>query len=240
MQESNQNNSQNFPTGLDFRLPTKSEELDVRFQHPFTCLVNGPTKSGKTNLVGRLVVNSKNLIHPPPKRIVWCYNDWQPAYDALAPYCHFNKGLPRSDFIENSSNTPTLLILDDLMQESAKDSNITDLYVRGCHHRNFSVIQMLQNLFFNKNRTQRINCHYLVMMKSPGDKLYVRSLGNQIYPNNPKFLIDCYNDACKENFGYLLLDLSPCCDEKIRLRSKIFPGDLDIEPACVTYVPTKL
>lgn len=238
MQRTIENNPADLSSELDFRLPSlDGSEIDVRFQHPFTCLVNGPTKSGKTRLVSRIVRNNRDLIYPAPRRIVWCYNDWQPIYENLKPYCLFNKGLPDADFIENLQGVPTLLVLDDLMQESAKDSNITDLYVRGCHHRNFSVIQLLQNLFYNKNRTQRINCHYLFLMKSPSDKLYVRSLGSQIYPSNPKFLLDSYADACAENYGYLLLDLSPCCDEKVRLRTKIFPGDFEISPACTVYAP---
>ena len=60
----------------------------------------------------------------------------------------FVEGVP-SD-LESMIN-PTvrnLVVIDDLMQELSNDQQrITNLFTKGCHHRNLSVIFILQNIF---------------------------------------------------------------------------------------------
>jgi hypothetical protein len=46
---------------------------DTVMQHPFTCIVAGCTKGGKTVWVKTLSENSQKTISPPPQRIIWCY-----------------------------------------------------------------------------------------------------------------------------------------------------------------------
>ena len=66
--------------------------------------------------------------------------------------------------------TKNLVILDDLMSTAAKDSRINELFTEGSHHRNLSVVAINQNLYYNKDPTQRRNCHYLVLLNNPVDK----------------------------------------------------------------------
>ena len=40
-----------------------------------------------------------------------------------------------------------LVVIDDLMRELSNDPRITSLFTKGCHHRNLSVIFILQNIF---------------------------------------------------------------------------------------------
>ena len=40
-----------------------------------------------------------------------------------------------------------LVVIDELMQELSNDPRITSLFTKGCHHRNLSVIFILQNIF---------------------------------------------------------------------------------------------
>lgn len=81
------------------------------------------------------------------------------------------------------------MILDDLMTSSAKDSRINELYTEGSHHRNLSVIAINQNLYYNKDPTQRRNCHYLVMFNNPIDQQQVMTLARQMYPSDPQRLM---------------------------------------------------
>jgi len=53
-----------------------------------------------------------------------------------------------------------------------------------------------------------------------------------MYPGKTKFLTEAFKDATAEPFTYLLLDLKPDTNEKMRVRANIFPG----EENCV-YVP---
>jgi len=56
--------------------------------HPFTALVAGPTGSGKSTFVFKLIENVDFAISPPPSRIVYCYCEYQPAFDAY-PHVDF-------------------------------------------------------------------------------------------------------------------------------------------------------
>ena len=58
--------------------------MDPRWQHPFTCIVAGPTGCGKTTFVARLLRNASAMIDPPPERVTWYYSEWQKAYENLA------------------------------------------------------------------------------------------------------------------------------------------------------------
>ena len=58
--------------------------MDPRWQHPFTCIVVGPTGCGKTTFVARLLRNASAMIDPPPERVTWYYSEWQKAYENLA------------------------------------------------------------------------------------------------------------------------------------------------------------
>ena len=63
-------------------------------------------------------------------------------------------------------------------------------------------------------------------MRNAADKSQVMNLARQLYPGNTKHLLEAYKDSTSEKWGYLLVDMSPETDEKLRLRTNIFPGEL--------------
>ena len=128
-----------------------SAEKCQRFQlvHPFTCMVAGMTGSGKTVWVQSLLQQAQTVIDQQPERIIWCYSQWQPAYTQLLmiiPTIEFVKGIPES--LENDSyldvNIRNLIVIDDQMTEAGKDNRIVNLFTKGSHHRNLSVIYIVQ------------------------------------------------------------------------------------------------
>ncbi len=56
----------------------------MQFKQPFTALVAGPTKAGKTVWVKNLIMHADSMISPPPEKIYYCYTEWQPIYQELA------------------------------------------------------------------------------------------------------------------------------------------------------------
>jgi hypothetical protein len=197
--------------------------MDVRFKHPFTCIVAGPTGSGKSVFTFRLITEADSLITPPPEKIVYCYGEYQDIFKKF-PKVSFKEGLP--DVTEFNGSQRTLLILDDLMSKANDD--VSDIFTKISHHRNVSVIFLTQNLFYKskQSRTMSLNSHYLVLFKNPRDALQVATLGRQMYPNNNKFLVEAFKDATDKPHGYLLLDLRADTLEKYRVRTNIFAGEV--------------
>ena len=51
------------------------------------------------------------------------------------------------DMDDFDGREPTLLLVDDLMNET--DDYVANLFTKGSHHRNISVVFLVQNLFHN-------------------------------------------------------------------------------------------
>ena len=211
-----------------------SQEKCQRFQmlHPFTCMVAGMTGSGKTFWVQSLLQQAQTVIDQPPERIIWCYSQWQPAYTQLLmmiPTIEFVKGIPPS--LDNDSyldiNIRNLIVIDDQMIEAGSDNRIVNLFTKGSHHRNLSVIYIVQNLFHQGkgNRSISLNSHYLVLFKNPRDKLQILTLAKQMYPRQTALFLKEYEEAVRRPFGYLFVDLKPTTPDSCRLRTNVLPGE---------------
>jgi len=137
-------------------------------------MVAGMSGSGKTVWVQSLLTQAYKMINLPPERIVWCYSKWQPAYmDMLVtiPNIEFVKGIPTA--LEQDAyfnvNKRNLIVFDDQMIDAGKDQRIVDLFTRDSHHRNLSVIYIVQNVFHQGkgSRSISLNSHYWSCSKIP-------------------------------------------------------------------------
>ena len=123
--------------------------MDARWKHPFTCIVAGPTGCGKSTFVTRLLRHATAMIDRPPEKITWFYGEWQEAYATTdLTHVRFEEGLPTESMFE--STTRNLIVIDDLMTET--DERVTTLFTKKSHHRNTSVLYLVQNLFPKKKR----------------------------------------------------------------------------------------
>jgi len=165
------------------------------------------------------------MIYQPPSRIHYCYGEYQLIFNKY-PQVQFHEGLPELSNEAFDSREPTLMIVDDLMSET--NQLVADIFTKRSHHRNISILYLIQNVF-DKNkyvRTITLNAHYLVLFKNPRDAGQFAILARQMYPNSSKFAIEAYADATRVPYGYILVDLKPDQDEQCRLRTNIFPGEM--------------
>lgn len=198
------------------------------FIHPSTILVAGPTQCGKTYFVRR-VLTSKN-ISPFPDKIIWAYGANQPVYNEI------KKEMSNIEFVEgmneeklNSLNprNNNLLVLDDLMSELGKTETLSNIFTKISHHKNLSVIYIVQNIF-DKGQAHRacsLNSHYIVLFKNKRDVTQADILGRQIIANKKFKLSSALNDAASDPHGYLLIDLRKETPDDYKLRTFIFPGE---------------
>ena len=56
---------------------------DFKFKHPFTCMLAGPSQSGKSTLLAKILEDNQNMITPPPTKIVYCYARWSDGFNKL-------------------------------------------------------------------------------------------------------------------------------------------------------------
>ena len=109
------------------------------------------------------------------------------------------------------------------------DDRVVDIFTKISHHRNFSVVYLTQNLFYKnkQTRTQSLNSHYIILLKSARDAIQVANLARQKYSGGKSaFMIEAFKNYTSAPYGYLLIDLKQEADDKLRLRTGIFPGDV--------------
>jgi len=138
----------------------------------------------------------------------------------------------RSDFqihygVPDGSTLPTncLVFLDDLQTEQGILTQL--LYTVHSHHRDLSVVSLNHNLF-PRNRFQRDlsqSTKYIIACNNPRDAQAFFRLAIQLELSRARSLYECYLDACKRPFGYLLCDLTQQVHPALRYRSQLFPSD---------------
>lgn len=191
--------------------------------HPFTMMVAGPSGCGKTTFVLNLL---KHLnVYIKQNKILWCnaVPNAIPKDIYLQNNIEILKNVPETfESIEDG----TLIILDDLMTE-AYNKNICELFTKGSHHNNLSVILITQNVFHQAKycRDISLNCKYLVVFKNPRDKSQILSLARQIYPEKSTELMRVYNEVTSKAHGYLFFDLTQSANDLTRFRTDIFTKD---------------
>jgi len=213
--------------------------MEVSLKHPFSMLVAGGRKAGKTEFTKNILRYSNEVLEPAPQRIIWCYSKHQPElYQELMDInsrIEYVEGIPTDLERMFDKKTNNLIILDDMMNEASQDDRVSKLFTRG-RHDNLSVIYLTQNLFHKNQRSISINSDYMVIFKNARDQSQIHHLAKQAMPTNTKFLIEAYKEATKKPHSYLLFDATPTTDDKFRIRTNILPHE---SPQFV-YIPNKI
>ena len=193
----------------------------------------GSTGSGKTRWAYRLMSHWPDMFHSPKiSKILYCYGVYHSLFDEMqqtVSNLQFQEGIQSQHDIEAlaEGQNHCLLVLDDLMSKVVASETMQDLFWQFCHHKNISVVYLMQNLYQGGKcaRTITLNTSALVLIKSMRNASQIRCLATQLYPGNIWFMMGAYLDAMKEFHGYLVIDMSPTADDLYRLLTHIFTDE---------------
>ena len=114
------------------------------FKHTASIFISGPSGSGKTEFVKKMIEYKEDLFDIQPQQIVWCYKEWQSAYNILqkreGSKINFVLGIPDDeDDIVTDVSVQHLVIFDDMLGDKDEEK-IKLWFTRKGHHRNASVV----------------------------------------------------------------------------------------------------
>ena len=223
--------------------------FDVRFQIPSNMLIVGPTSSGKTTWLQNLIKNKKDYFDTPPETMLLFYKEHQKAYDFMEDFMRKNatkkelfpvfkkyKTPPQNVeelkdiFHTYPKKIPKIVVFDDYLDEIGPA--LKHLFTVLTHHYNCFTIFLSQTLFDKKNdlRTLSINTQYMVLFNNPRDRMSISQLAKQVFPGKVALLNQAYQKVTRgRGYGYLLLDFHQRQDDRVRIRSHIFPPEYPMQ-----------
>ena len=236
-----------FNTNL-ISLVKKMGGFNVQFNIPSNMLIVGPTSSGKTTWLKQLTQHRYNFFSETPQTMILFYKEPQKAYNDLETSMRFDedgkeikksfptfskfKEVPKSiegvkDILETyPRKIPKIVVFDDYLDEVG--SVLKHFFTVLTHHYNCFTVFLSQNLFDKRSdlRTLSINAQYMILFNNPRDRSAITQLAKQIFPGQSRLLNTAYQEAVGgRSYGYMLLDFHQRQDDRIRLRSHIFPKE---------------
>ena len=211
------------------------EALDMRVNHGSTHLLCGPSNSGKTVRVANILRNKDSYIKGGDKikNVVFCYSAWQNIYsqlDSEGVVTKWVNELPTDeqyrDLVAAYANRGgSIVVLDDFLTEINKD--MVQIVCVSSRHYNTSTFLLFQNLFPSNPLARQIslNVKYLYIHKNPRENTQMNFLARQISPNDYKWIVAAYQEATKEPYGCLVIDMTQETPNYLRFRSNVLPHE---------------
>ena len=162
---------------LNLKSKMTKKIYDPRLVWPYSLLLCGPTRCGKTTWIVELLKHHEELCSHTPKKLIWIYGVEQPdLFETIRKIwfpcqCEFINRFPEDllTCLEQTSDRGSLCIFDDIMNEVSSNSMVSKLFTRGRIHLGCSLVLMLQNIFpkGTQSRTISINAQYQVLFLNP-------------------------------------------------------------------------
>ena len=216
--------------------------VNIALNSPSLLLISGVSGSGKSHLAAQLIRARRNVYTQPVKKVLFCYRAYQQLYDELSRELGddivFYQGVPNLEYItdftadsaSHAGEYQHLIVFDDLQSSVVHSKLISEIAQIHSHHRNASVIILLQNLYAQgrEARNIQLNAHYIIVFRNIRDKAQLGYLSRQIFPGHSNLIPQILDDiARRTRFAYVLIDLSPhTFNEQYRIRTKILPHEI--------------
>ena len=219
---------------------------------PCRILVAGPSLSGKSQFLSQLIEYRQQLFDTDFDRIV--YSSPNATSGAQFKYVEsLRKFFTDIEIISDlpdpvklnltSDGSHTLILVDDHMTSWNNSPLALKLLTIHSHHYNLSIAVTSHNLFAGSkyNKTLFRNYSEIVLLYARSDKLTLRTLGYQLFPEQPRILIRSMewveNNLTDEQVKYLFIDISPLTHlpSNLIIRTNIFPRGGILSP--IFFVP---
>lgn len=209
--------------------------VDMRFNHPSTHYLSGPSTCGKTYRACQMLKYKNSIFHDGEKIkfVVFCYAKWQTQYDQLNDEGIVSKWIDHmptnEEFDKLTSPHKTkggaIVVVDDFMSKVGPD--IDEIVRVTGRHNNASVFVLFQSLFPPHKLARQIslNIKYFHLHKNPRENHQIHTLATQIMPGNGGWIVKAYHHATQEKYSSLLIDLTQECPDYLRLRSAYLPHE---------------
>ena len=198
--------------------------------HCFISIV-GPAGSGKTRLVGRMIIHQEKIFSPCFTKIIYFFKHYQQHYGTILMESE-RKGLD-VEFVQGldwsaleraeALKKRILLVIDDLFDEAASSKEFLATVIAG-RHRNVHLMVLRHNLYqqSKNSKTIDLNVTQIVLFNSPRDSELIGILGRQL--GERQTTIDAYKRATRKPFGHLMIDLDVRrYDDPDRCRIRCWP-----------------
>lgn len=198
---------------------------DRTWKKNFKIFVPGPSGCGKTFFSCDTIQNLDIVSRQNIKTIIYSYNVWQPKYDEMK---HLVTYFLKDDenLIQNikriARGQPTLIIFDDAINSESLPE-IANLFMVDGRHTNLSMMFLTQRMFDNNKSFMQIsrNSDYFVVFKNPRDASEIGRLAQQLTPGK-RSLLGIYEEATRDPFSYLFIDLTQECPPAVKYTSHLF------------------
>ena len=197
-------------------------------------IIEGLSQSGKSCFARQLIRESENLFRTPPKAAIYVYEFYDPTFEELRKDCNMDitltATLPKfDDLAAHCKKYPhSLFIIDDITSDKlTKNQYFVDLFCKGSHHLNVSIILNCHDILSSSSKNRNLgtilkSAHVYVLMSCAKARQKILSISRQTH--NYKFLRDAYKDATNNctPYKYLICNFHPASPNIFRYLTNIF------------------
>lgn len=202
---------------------------DLRFPQGSIHLLVGPSASGKTYRVSKILRQKNHLIVDGAKcrNIIFCYSSWQPLYEKLkrdkVVTKWVNKMPTNEEFISlvkpHKNAGGSIVVIDDFQGNINHD--LEEIVRVSSRHNNVTTFLLFQSLFPNVKHARQISLQakFIHLHKNPRENAQINTFARQQSPTNYKWIVDVFHDVTSIPYSCLLIDLTQEREDHLRFRS---------------------